>query len=136
MLGDQPIGDHLVGAGVHGGNDDVVGALGVLGIEIGDGRFRGDLRPGVELHRFGPLGYDGDLGNIGSLQHAIGRKEVGELGRLVPGDDGDHRPVSGAGGTHGGNGCGLLIRRYRFGRRWGCGGRARGPEHSPGRRCT
>ena len=77
----------------HGGNDDVVGAIGMLRIELGDGRLRFDLQRRKQRHGTGRGCERHDIGDVGALEYAIGHQIIGGFGGVVDADDGDQRAL-------------------------------------------
>ena len=77
----------------HGGHDDIVGAIGMLRIELRDGRLRFDLQRRKQRHGAGRRCQRHDIGDVGALEDAVGHQVIGGLGGVVDADDGDQRAL-------------------------------------------
>lgn len=91
VLRNDPVPYELVITRLHRRHDDIVGAIGIALVKSAGCRLRFDTEAaGIEPDRFGALGNHGHVGDVAAPEHAIGNEEVGNLGRLVVGEDRDH----------------------------------------------
>ena len=111
----------------HGGNDDIVGAIGMLRIELCDCRLRLDLERRKQRHGAGRRCQRHDVGDVGAREDAVGHQVIGGLGRVVDADDGDQRALP-LRRPQGRDRCIALVLRDR---RRGCDGRRRRQRENP-----
>ena len=67
-LAPDPLQRSGIVVAAHGGDDDIVGAIGMLRIELRDGRLRFDLERRKQRHRAGRRCQRHDIGDIGALE--------------------------------------------------------------------
>ena len=113
----------------------IVGAFGMLRIELRDRRLRLDLERRIELHRPGLRCQQHHVGDVGAPKDAVGHEIVGDLGGVIDADDRNQRSLAFRRLQRRKSGVGFFLRDRRRGSvTVGAGGRDRIHAPMPTRR--